>query len=117
MRRLIALLAGLLCLAAVAVACGSPAPSAPAPATNAQNTVAIKNFMFMPATITVAPGTKITVRNDDSTQHTLTASGKMFDTGTIDQNGTKTFTAPTNPGSYAYICDIHQFMQGTVVVK
>ncbi|HEX5117758.1 MAG TPA: cupredoxin domain-containing protein [Pseudonocardiaceae bacterium] len=115
--RLIGPLTGLLCPVAVAVACGSPVPSTSTPATNTPNTVTIRNFMFRPATITVAPGAKITVRNNDSTAHTATVSDKLFDTGPIDQNATAIFTAPTKPGSYTYICDIHQFMQGTLVVK
>lgn len=80
-------------------------------------TLVIKNFTFMPASLTVAPGAVVTVRNEDQTAHTVTATGsKPFDTGVINAGGTKTFTAPGNAGSFSYICSIHTFMKGTLVV-
>jgi plastocyanin len=80
-------------------------------------TVVIKNFKFVPASITVKPGTKITFRNEDSTDHTVTADkGNAFDTGSFGQGQTKTVTL-TKPGSYAYHCSIHPFMHGAIVVK
>ena len=65
----------------------------------------------------VAPGATVNVTNKDSATHTLTATGGQFDTGNITQNQTKTFTAPSKPGTYHYICNIHQYMMGTIVVK
>jgi plastocyanin len=82
------------------------------------NTISIKNFAFSPTTLTVKPGTKVTVTNQDTTTHTVTAQPQpTFDTGDIAPGKTATFTAPTKPGSYAYICSIHTFMKGTLVVK
>jgi plastocyanin len=82
-------------------------------------TITIKNFAFSPSTLTVSPGAKVTVHNDDSATHTVTAvsphSG-AFNTGDIAPGETATFTAPSAPGTYAYICIIHQFMHGTLVV-
>ncbi|KJS58088.1 hypothetical protein VM95_35615 [Streptomyces rubellomurinus] len=63
------------------------------------------------------PGDTITVVNDDTTAHTLTASDKSFDTGTIAPGKSATLTAPAKPGSYPYICTIHQFMHGTLTVS
>ncbi|WP_083974593.1 cupredoxin domain-containing protein [Kitasatospora mediocidica] len=84
----------------------------------AGSAISIKNFTFIPADLTVAPGTTITVTNEDSTAHTLTATGaKAFDTGTIDPGKTATITAPAAAGSYPYICTIHQYMKGTLTVK
>ena len=37
--------------------------------------------------------------------------------GKHHQNQTKTFKAPSKPGTYHYICNIHQYMMGTIVVK
>lgn len=91
----------------------SSAATAPAGATR----ITIKNFMFGPAALTVHPGAKVTVVNQDSTAHTVTATGdKEFDTGTIAPGRTATFTAPAKPGTYGYICSIHQFMTGTLTV-
>ena len=92
----------------------SGSASAPSPGGSA---ITISNFMYEPMTLTVAPGATVAVTNDDSSTHTLTATGGQFDTGDIAQNQTKTFTAPTKPGQYHYICNIHQYMMGTIVVK
>ncbi len=80
-------------------------------------TITIKDFAFSgPAS--VSPGATVTVVNQDSQKHTLTAKdGKAFDV-TIDGGGGKaTFTAPSAPGSYAYICRFHGNMSDTLVVK
>lgn len=84
----------------------------------AANTITIKNFMFSPMSLTVSPGATVSVTNDDTVAHTLTASGnKAFDTGDVGPGKTVTFTAPGTAGSYSYICSIHQYMQGTLIVK
>ncbi|WP_236652125.1 cupredoxin domain-containing protein [Streptacidiphilus neutrinimicus] len=80
--------------------------------------IVVDNFAYQPMALTVAPGQTVTVVNHDSTAHTLTAtSNHAFDTGRIDAGATGSFTAPTTPGSYSYICTIHQFMHGTVTVR
>jgi plastocyanin len=126
-RRLAGLLAALTVLA-LATACGSSsaggggAPSAPSSASTGSaaasggSTVEINNFMFMPATLTVAVGTTVTWKFDDSTQHTVTAADKSFASPPMagGQTYTHTFTAA---GTVAYHCSIHPFMTGTIVVK
>ena len=79
--------------------------------------ITIKNFMFSPMSLTVAPGATVKVTNKDSATHTLTANDNAFNTGDITQNQTKTFKAPMKPGTYSYICGIHQYMMGTLIVK
>jgi plastocyanin len=98
---------------------GSPAGGgAGPPATpSAPDTIVIKNFTFMPASLTVAPGTKITVINQDQAPHTVTADDKSFDSRTISGGQRGEITAPTKPGSYPYICTIHQYMKGTLIVQ
>ena len=73
--------------------------------------------MFAPMSASVAPGATVRVTNKDSVDHTLTATGGQFDTGDIGEGQTKTFTAPTKPGTYHYICNIHQYMMGTIIVR
>ncbi|MFG2596387.1 cupredoxin domain-containing protein [Streptomyces sp. NPDC048462] len=81
-------------------------------------TVSIKDFKFRPADPTVAPGATVTVTNDDTTTHTMTATkGKAFDTGDIAPGKSATFTAPSKAGAYPYDCTIHPFMTGTLTVK
>jgi plastocyanin len=79
--------------------------------------ITIKNFAFGPTSLTVAPGATVTVTNKDSVAHTITSSKAGFDTGDIGPGQSKTFTAPKTPGSYPYICSIHQYMTGTIVVR
>jgi plastocyanin len=75
--------------------------------------------MFAPASLTVAPGTVVTVRNEDTVTHTLAdkADAGLFSTGDIAAGQSKTFKAPAKAGSYGYICTIHQYMSGTLNVS
>ncbi|GAA1802786.1 hypothetical protein GCM10009835_22060 [Planosporangium flavigriseum] len=77
--------------------------------------VVIKNFAFSPAAVTVAVGTTVTWSNRDQAAHTVTASGGAFKSPTLDPGDTFRFTF-TKAGRYAYLCTIHPFMTGTVVV-
>jgi plastocyanin len=83
------------------------------------DTIVIKNFAFSPASLTVAPGAMVTVHNEDSVTHTLTdkADSTLFSTGDVSPGQTKTFKAPDKPGSYPFLCTIHQYMTGTLVVS
>ncbi|HZR15379.1 MAG TPA: cupredoxin domain-containing protein [Acidimicrobiia bacterium] len=78
-------------------------------------TIAIKNFEYSPNPLKVKVGATVTVRNTDSTDHTVTADKGSFDTGHIHGGGTATFTV-TKAGTYPYHCDIHQFMKGVLEV-
>ena len=111
-------IAGALLLAA----CGSSTPTksgsaATSASSSGGTSITISNFMFMPMSLSVSPGATVKVTNKDSATHTLTATGDQFNTGNITQNQTKTFKAPSKPGTYHYICNIHQYMMGTIVVK
>ncbi|MFG2621897.1 cupredoxin domain-containing protein [Streptomyces sp. NPDC048507] len=91
----------------------APAP-APAPL------ITIKDFGFRPDHLTVAPGALVTVVNTDDAPHTVTGTGTgpaAFGTGTIRAGDTTTLTAPRNRGTYTYLCNIHQFMSATLVVR
>jgi plastocyanin len=103
-----------------AVTSGSSTSGASAPSSGSAGAakIVIHNFAFSPSSLTVTPGEKVTVMNQDSTAHTVTAtSGGAFNTGDVDPGATTTFTAPAKAGSYPYICTIHQFMHGTLTVS
>ncbi len=77
--------------------------------------ITIKSFAYSGAS-SVKPGTMVTVKNEDSEAHTVTAdAGSAFDV-TIDPGASATFTAPTKPGDYAYHCTFHSNMHGTLTV-
>jgi plastocyanin len=115
--------AGVLVLASALLlaACGGGSPKASGGSSSSSSShgtsITISNFMFEPMALTVSPGATVSVTNKDSATHTLTATGNQFNTGDIDQNHTKTFKAPMKPGTYHYICGIHQFMMGTLTVN
>ena len=107
-------------LAAVSASAGASAGASTlkSSAPQAKATITISNFMFHPMSVKVKPGAKITVINKDSVTHTLTATkGGHFNTGNLSHNKSKTFTAPTKAGTYHYICNIHQYMMGTITVS
>ncbi len=75
--------------------------------------VQIVDRAFLPQTITIKAGEAVTWTNLDGDEHT--ATGRGFDTGTIQpgQSATVVFTAP---GIYDYVCQFHGAMSGQVIV-
>jgi len=92
-------------------------PAAAASGSQASGGIVISGFAFS-GTLTVKPGQKVTVTNQDSAAHTLTdKKSHLFDTGIIaGSGGTGTFTAPSRPGSYPFGCTFHPGMEGTLTV-
>ncbi len=89
--------------------------TSPAQATNA---VAIENFSFSPANITVKAGTTVTWTNKDNVNHTVTADDPSADAPAsqdIAKGQTYSFTFKT-VGTYKYHCQLHPSMTGTVKV-
>jgi plastocyanin len=80
------------------------------------NEVWIQNMAFDPSTITVPAGTAITWTNKDAVAHTVTSSTGIFDSGSINTNGTYIHVFST-AGSFQYICTIHPTMTATVIVN
>jgi plastocyanin len=81
----------------------------------ATDSVAIKNFAFSPATVTVSAGSTVVWTNNDSIQHDITFNGGGIASNVLNHNDTFSHTFPT-AGTYHYICSIHPFMHGTVIV-
>lgn len=54
--------------------------------------ITIKDFAFQPARLTVSAGQMITVTNEDSATHTITAEDGSFDSGDLKQGETYTFS-------------------------
>ena len=97
----------------------SPEPSGNAPAPSGEAVraakVEIADFAYDPDPVTVQVGGKVTWLNQDSAPHTATAEDGSFDTGALDQGKIKSETFK-QAGTYAYICEIHPTMHGTVEV-
>ena len=97
-------------------ACGSSSKaSTPSTPIAPSSTITISNFTFSAAT--VKAGATVTVDNTQSgVTHTVTADNGEFDTGNVDGGSTKTFTAPSKPGTYKFHCNVHASMHGTLTV-
>jgi amicyanin len=93
-----------------------PATAPDSPAPQGGTAVSITDFKFSPANLTVPVGTTVTWTNQDEEPHTVAAKDGSFHSPGMDTHATYSFTF-TTPGSYDYICSIHPFMTGTVVVS
>jgi plastocyanin len=101
----------------VFVACGGGDSVSPTTTTAsaAADQIEMANFAFTPATITVPVGTTVTWTNTDSVQHTTTSADDLWKSGNLAQDASFSFTFDT-PGTYEFMCSIHNSMKGTVTV-
>jgi len=124
MRMLILAGAFLLALSLVLTACGGTTTTAapthtPTPTStpsSEQASVNISGFAFVPQTLRVATGTKVTWTNNDSVNHTITSNDNLFESGTISKGATFSFTF-TQSGTFEYHCKIHPSMTGKIIVE
>jgi plastocyanin len=79
-------------------------------------TVDIDNFAFTPAALTVTAGTTVTWKNEDDSPHRIGDKNGTFKSAALDTDDSfsHTFAAP---GEYPYICTIHPYMVGKIIVK
>jgi plastocyanin len=104
---------------AIALAAAVLAPAAIFPTAfvrAAETEVNIDQFTFLPQRITVKAGTTVTWSNEDDVPHTVASSSKVFKSKALDTGDKFSFTF-TTPGTYAYICSVHPYMTGAVVVE
>ncbi|MCW2783704.1 MAG: putative copper-binding protein plastocyanin/az urin family protein [Marmoricola sp.] len=113
-------------------ACGSSSGKSGSASTakhDSATTVTTKLLSFMPGTLTVKAGTKVTWVAGDGIGHTVTTG-----TFTVGSDGLRTAQHPdgkvnmplskghdvsytfTKPGKYTYYCSIHHGMNGVIVV-
>ena len=78
--------------------------------------VAIKNLTFSPHAVTIKVGENVTWTNEDSVNHTVVANNGEFQSGSLANGDTFTFTFAA-AGTFAYHCSVHPSMTGTVVVQ
>jgi plastocyanin len=80
------------------------------------NSIEVKDFMFMPTTLTVTAGDKVTWVNRDDEPHTVVSDTGMFRSSAMDTGESFSFKFD-KPGTYHFTCSIHPRMVGTIVVK
>jgi plastocyanin len=78
--------------------------------------VTIHNFKFSPARVVVSRGTRVIWTNQDSDPHTIVSKPAHWSSQALD-TGMSFATVVKKIGTFAYICSIHPFMHGTVIVK
>lgn len=68
--------------------------------------------------LTVGPGEEFTLDNQGDSTHTLTADDGEFDSGEVDAGSqSDALTAPDEPGTYTFHCEIHDSMTATLTVE
>ncbi|HVE99663.1 MAG TPA: cupredoxin domain-containing protein [Mycobacteriales bacterium] len=92
----------------------APTRSAAAAATPAP--VEIVDFRFAPKSLRVAAGTAITWVNRDDAVHSVVAGDRTTFTSEIMNQGDEFSFTPDAAGTLAYICGVHQYMTGEIVV-
>ena len=78
-------------------------------------TISMRNSTFTPATTTVKAGTTVVWTNDDSTQHSIFASG-AFDDITLQPGEAFSFTFK-NVGTFDYVSTLQKSMIGKIIVQ
>ncbi len=101
------MLLGAAALVALLAAAPSPRPGA---------VVHIRDDAFVPATLTIRAGDKVTFVNDDDDAHTATADDGSWDSEGLNQRQAWTH-AFTTAGKVAYHCTVHPMMHGTLIVR
>jgi plastocyanin len=78
--------------------------------------ICLSGTQYVPSTLTVAVGDTVTWASIDTPDHTVTADDGSFDSGTLSNGDTfeHTFDAA---GDYAFHCEIHASMTGTITVE
>ena len=78
--------------------------------------VKIINFAFMPKTITIAKGTRVTWTNGGSVSHTTTSNKALWNSGSLAP-GAAFAHVFKKTGTFKYHCTIHPtLMHGKIVV-
>jgi plastocyanin len=70
---------------------------------------------FIPSTAYVTVGGTVTWKNVDSAAHTATEMNSMFDSSIVAANGEYSYTFE-EAGTYEYMCIVHPWMKGKVIV-
>ena len=90
----------------------SPSTAGPADPTR----ILVKDFMFVPTSLTVKAGSTVTWANMDDEPHSVVSDTGLFRSGAMDTNESFSFKFE-QPGTYHFTCSIYPRMVGTIVVQ
>lgn len=103
---------GILALVVLASGCTQQPPN-PLPNGN-EAAVAIREFAFVPATLTVKAGSFVTWTNEDSAPHNIQLQDFTSETMNRGEQFRMEFR---EKGTFDYICGIHPAMKGRIIVE
>ncbi|HZT02839.1 MAG TPA: cupredoxin domain-containing protein [Steroidobacteraceae bacterium] len=80
--------------------------------------VTITNYSFKPGTVTVKQGATVTWTNKDDDVHTIksTDGPEAFNSPALESGSRFGYTFH-HAGTYHYICTVHPYMHGVIVVR
>jgi plastocyanin len=114
MKRVLLLAAALTMLLA---ACSGDSSDTTESAGGEEQRIEIADMAFDPETLTVPVGTTVTwVSADPSLPHTATSEDEIWFSGTLNEGDEFPFTFD-EAGTFAYFCEVHPSMTGTIVVE
>ena len=111
--RVAVLAAVVLALGLLLAACGGKPKSS---ASSGSADITMKDLSFKVAG-PVASGATVTIKNNDTVTHTVTADDGTSFNLTVNAGATATFKAPTTAGIYKFHCNIHSSMHGVLTVQ
>ena len=100
--------------AVIADAAAADAAGADAKATT--HTIVIDGTAFVPSNLAVKRGDRVVWINKDPFPHTVTATDKSFDSGTIEAGKSWQLVLSRN-GTLDYFCTLHPTMHGKLEVQ
>jgi plastocyanin len=78
--------------------------------------IAIQNYAFSPATVSITPGTTVVWTNEDTVPHNVHGTGPVSFTSPMLQKGDSYTYTFTTSGTYTYVCDYHPDMKASLTV-
>ena len=78
--------------------------------------IRIDNFKFAPTPLTVPKGATVTWVNHDDIPHSIVCQSLGFHSHPMDTDGSVSLRFE-QPGTYDYVCGLHPFMRGQVIVR
>ena len=79
-------------------------------------TVAIKDYLFVPAVVEIDAGETVTFTNGDTAPHNATLDDESCGTKGLLKDWSEGLTL-TEPGTYGYFCSVHPEMKATIEVR
>jgi plastocyanin len=76
----------------------------------------VDNFKFGPDKLTVAKGTEVTWTNQDDIPHSIVLTALGVRSKVLDTDNSFSYRFEKT-GTFSYVCGLHPFMHGQIVVK